>query len=114
MRTATLLTSLTLAASLGCSPFLVPRPPDRATWNDSPPPTCETRAWPVAVDLTIAAAALTGATLAAYDVDAANDPVYGGFASLFVMGYTFTGIGFGFSSLHGYARNARCRELQGR
>jgi hypothetical protein len=113
MRTATLLTSLTLSASLGCSPFLVPRPPDRATWSQDPPPTCETRDWPVAVDLTIAAAALTGAAVGAYHW---NDkgPGFGDIiARLMVFSYTPIAAGFGWSGYAGYSRNADCRELKG-
>jgi hypothetical protein len=114
MRTAHLVLPLLLTGSVACSPFLVPRPPDRATWNDSPTPTCETRDWPVAVDLTVAAAALAGAGAGAYHWNDAG-PGFGDIvARLMVLAYTPIALGYGWSGYAGYDRNADCRALQRR
>lgn len=114
MRTATLLSSLFLTASIGCSPFLVPRPPDRGSWSQEPPPTCETRDWPVAVDLTVAAAALAGAALGAYHSNDSGPGFEDIVAQLMVVSFTPVAAGFGWSGYVGYSRNADCRELLAR
>jgi hypothetical protein len=114
MRTSHLLLPLLLTCSVACSPFLVPRPPDRATWNDSPPPTCKTSDWPVALDLTIAAAALAGVGSGAYHWNETGPGLGDIAARLTVFAFTPILIGYGWSGYVGYARNADCRELQGR
>lgn len=114
MRTATLLSSWFLTASIGCSPFLVPRPPDRGSWSQEPPPTCETRDWPVAVDLTVAATALAGAALGASHWNDSGPGFEDIVARLMVVSFAPVAAGFGWSGYAGYSRNADCRELQGR
>lgn len=103
---------LPLALTTACSPLLVPVPPDRALWANDPPPRCETRDWPVAVDLTVAAAALTGAAVGAYhwnDTGAGFEDII---SRLMVLTYTPVAVGFGWSGYVGYHRNADCRELR--
>ena len=96
----------------GCSPLLVPVPPDRALWSKEPPPTCNTRDWPVVVDLTVATAALTGAGLGAYHWNDTGSGFEDIVAKLMVLSFTPVAAGFGWSGYVGYQRNDDCRTLR--